>query len=55
MKLRKFLFVILFILTFTICIPKTTNAYMNGIGRFEKILVGVPEYDVEYCNGLCLY
>ena len=55
MKLRKFLFVILFILTFTICIPKTTNAYMTGIGRFEKLWVGVPEYDVEYGHGPCLY
>ena len=55
MKLRKFLFVLLFILTFIICIPKTTNAYMTGIGKFEKLWVGVPEYDVEYGHGPCLY
>ncbi|MBR2784645.1 MAG: hypothetical protein IKD74_01485 [Clostridia bacterium] len=55
MKHRKYLFVILFILTFIICIPKTTNAYMTGIGRFEKLWVGVPEYDVEYGHGPCLY
>ncbi len=40
MKHRKYLFVILFILTFIICIPKTTNAYMTGVGRFEKLWVG---------------
>lgn len=55
MKAKKILFVIILVLSLVVFIPKTTNAYMTGIGRFEKLWVGVPEYDVEYGHGPCLY